>query len=259
MKKLIAILLVALVGSVCANAKVVRSRTIGEKEKTPTEWIFRLGASINNAAGSGVNSIKEEQTDGENGSASVGSRVGMDFSVAFNKPIGKSGGYWGMELGIGSRGASLSSTETNTYTYRGDVTTQTNEYNGHIATWNGKFSPFTIGYKYGINSDIKLDGHIGAFVSYDFAGSAVSDETFIENGEVISSDNDKFNLGDDDLKDFERFDAGMQIGIGVWYHKFNFDITYQRGFINSCDYYYDDGESHSIFSSNLILRVGYSF
>ncbi len=255
MKKLIVIALVALVGSSIANAKVVRSRTVGEKAKAPMEWIFRIGASINNAAGEGVSKAKEYENsyDGD-GSYSVGSRVGMDLSIAFNKPLGSSGAYWGMEFGLGTRGASASSQ----YTEKRGSYEESESSKQHISTWNAKYSPFTIGYKYALNSDIKLDGHIGAFVSCDFAGSGVAKWTEKEDGEVVNSYEDKYDLCDGLLGDFQRLDAGMQIGVGVWYKKFNFDITYQRGFINACPYryYYDE---YSVYSSNLMLRVGYSF
>jgi hypothetical protein len=64
------------------------------------------------------------------------------------------------------------------------------------------------------------------------------------------------------LDGFQRFDAGIQAGVGVWYKKFNFDITYQRGFVSACDVmidWSDSDASYKVFSSNLMLRVGYSF
>jgi hypothetical protein len=163
-----------------------------------------------------------------------------------------------MELGIGSRGASASSTEKWAESYRGNVTTYVEDTKAHITTWNGKFSPFTIGYKYAINPDIKLDGHLGAYISYDFAGSAIGNSVYTVNGGDNEYEKDKISLSDEELDDFQRLDAGMQIGVGVWYHKFNFDITYQRGFASAYECYYN-GETSNVFSSNLMLRVGYSF
>jgi hypothetical protein len=255
MKKLIAIALVALVGSSLANAKVVRSRTVGEKEKAPTEWIIRVGASINNAAGAGVSKVKEDEDEGY---SSVGSRAGMDLSIAFHKPLGTSGAYWGMELGFGSRGASASATDETGRMVNHEWIEGTDTYNSHISTWNANFSPFTIGYKYALNSDIKLDGHLGAFVSYDFAGSAVVNCTSWDGETTDTYEDGNYGLGDESLDGFQRFDAGMQIGVGVWYKKFNFDITYQRGFVRAYSYEFD-GDMYDIFSSNLMLRVGYSF
>jgi hypothetical protein len=114
MKKLIALATLALIGTGFANARLVRSRTVGERAKTPTEWIVRTGLSINNATGSAVSGLKGEDTDrdGDFSKYSIGPQCGWDVSVAFNKPIGSSGAYWGMELGIGSRGASASTEYT---------------------------------------------------------------------------------------------------------------------------------------------------
>jgi hypothetical protein len=33
--------------------------------------------------------------------------------------------------------------------------------------------------------------------------------------------------------DYNNFDAGMNIGVGVWYGPFHLDLTYQRGFIDT--------------------------
>jgi hypothetical protein len=242
MKKLIAIALVTLAGSSVANARLVRSRTFNEKEKAPTEWIIRAGVSLNNAAGDGVSYLKDDDGDGF---TSVGPRCGLDVSIAFNKPFITDGLYWGMELGFGSRGASAKNEWYDEYWDEGGTD------KAHIATWNAKFSPFTIGYKYAINDAIKLDAHLGAFVSYDFAGSAKYEW-------ADDDDPDKLDFNDitDDL-DFKCFDAGVQVGVGVWYKRFNFDITYQRGFVNACEA--SDLDGNSVYSSNLMLRVGVAF
>ena len=52
-----------------------------------------------------------------------------------------------------------------------------------------------------------------------------------------------------DWDDWKRFDAGMNIGVGIWYDRFNFDITYQRGFIKTW-------ESNT---SNVLIRLGVAF
>jgi hypothetical protein len=156
--------------------------------------------------------------------------------------------YWGMELGLGSRGASASGE----YIY--DDGEEFEKVKEHIATWNAKFSPFTIGYKYALNETIKLDAHLGGFVSYDFAGSGKADWTTSK--EDPETDKCDFSEIKDDYY-FECFDAGVQFGVGVWYKNFNFDITYQRGFINASEANELDG--NSVYSSNLMLRVGMAF
>jgi hypothetical protein len=211
MRKLIAIALLFLVGTTLASAKVVRSRTVSKKSST-VEWVVRVGASINNAAG--ASSFETPQFNSDNGSvylrdvsSSVGPRLGLDLTGAFQKSIGRTNAYWGMEFGLGSR----------------NIT-------GVKSRWNVKFLPVNFGYKYPINSNIKLDGHLGAFVSCDFAG--------LQNYDSAN----------------ELVDAGMQLGVGIWLKKFNIDLAYQRGFVSV-----DVSSGSNNFSSNVLLRVGYSF
>jgi hypothetical protein len=263
MKKLIVLAAIALIGTGFADARVIRSRTTGTRTpvaSTPTEWIIRTGLSINNAAGPAVGFLKyDDSDDEETDSYSVGPRCGWDLSVAFNKPLGTSGAYWGMELGLGSRGASAKSEYGWTYTdYDGDKTEYFENSKQHISTWNAKFSPFTIGYKYPIKENIKLDAHIGAFVSYDFSGSA---SVKWECTDPDDNETEDYAMDDYDIE-LQRLDAGLQIGVGVWINKFNIDLTYQRGFINASTSEYledDDYDCQHVYSSNLMLRVGIAF
>lgn len=266
MKKIIVLATVLIISTGIANARVVRSRTVSQRtSKNNTEWIVRAGLSINNAAGEATGMLKDAYKAVDS-KYSIGAYCGLDVSAAFNKPIGETNFYWGMELGIGSRGAS-SKISGKEY-YYDDYDNEIEDYEiksksyvvskQHISTWNAKFAPITLGYKYSLNNNIKLDGHIGAYVSYDFAGSAIAKWFDDEDGD----ESEKYKLNDDYLN-FRRLDVGMQFGVGVWYKKFNFDITYQRGFIpaSKIEGEFDDyeGESFNAYSSNVMLRVGYSF
>ncbi len=252
MKKLTLILAaITLMAAQYADGRVVRSRTFGERSKAATEWIVRAGISLNNAAGSATSAWKDYHTGADAGivgDASLGCNVGGDFSAAFNRAMGKNGLYWGMEFGIGSRGAKGKTEYGGTDWY--ENSTQS------ISTWNVKYSPFIFGYKYNLNEDMRLDAHLGVFASFDFAGSGKADWEYDDGG-----DEDKVSLGDEDLEGFQRFDAGMHVGIGFWWKRFNIDITYQRGFISAMDWdsHYDDFNDKSVYSSNLMLRLGVSF
>lgn len=183
MKKLVLLIVAAALTAVSASAQVVTSRTF-VKSKSQTMWYVRAGMSINNLAGASDDS-------------DLGAKVGMDADLGFHRSIGKSGAYWGMELGVGSRGASYD--------------------DENLSTWNVKYSPITFGYKYALTDDLKLDGHFGGFASYDFS------KKWEVKGHDYSDDIDN------------DFDAGMQIGIGAWWKKLNIDFTYQRGFIKMFD------------------------
>ncbi len=207
MKKILILMSVLLVSSLAASAQLVSSTTVNKKSN-PALWYVRAGVSFDNVVVSG-------DSDG------LGSKTGFDVDFGFNKSIGRSGLYWGMELGVGTDGYSIK------------------DYQSVLAI-NAKWSPFTLGYKYAVTDDIKIDGHFGGFVSYDFTGSVSSDE------------GDSPSWGDfKDYYDWQDLDAGLQLGIGVWYKRFNLDFTWQRGFVNKLD---DTAKT-----SNLMLRLGIAF
>ena len=193
MKKLVIALFAAML-CISAQAQLRTSRTFF-KSNSRTEWILRAGVSFNNIAG----------TDAEG----LSSKTGFDVDFGFNKYFGQSNLYWGMELGVGTRGASL-------------------EYEGEkegFTSYNVKYSPFTIGYKFPVTEAIKIDPHVGGYLSYDF--STTND---------VELEND--------------FDAGIQAGVGVWYGRINLDFMYQRGFVDMVE----TGKT-----SNFLIRVGYAF
>lgn len=211
MKKLFLFVVVAMMAA-AASAQVVTSRTL-VKSKSQTMWYGRVGLSLNNVAGA----------PSEMG---AGAKAGLDVDFGFHRNIGKAGAYWGMELGVGTRGASFDIEDYDDGKISADY-----------SAWNIKYSPVTLGYKYSLTDDIKIDGHLGAFLSYDF-----SKKFEIEGEDVI-----------DDM-DYLDFDAGMQIGAGIWWKRFNLDFTYQRGFVNIFD-----GSDDSLNSSNFEIRLGYAF
>lgn len=253
MKKFILITVAASM-AVAASAQVKFSRTFGKKESNVT-WFVRAGVNFNSVSGD----IDEHYYHGEdfyteeNGwdekrgpeEVKIEGKTGFDVSFGFNKPFGKSSAYWGMELGIGSRGYSATEVEqVEERIYDADLGRNNYRYTycdgdkGDFTAYNVKFVPFMVGYKYGVTKDIKIDAHIGAFVSYDFA---------------ISGDCDDVNGAEEEP---ESLDAGMQLGIGAWYKRFNLDLTWQKGFLeySNADCYADAAKHSAI-----MLRVGVAF
>lgn len=151
------------------------------------------------------------------------SNIGYNATFGYQKPMGGAGAYWGMEFGLGSRG------------FKADEM--------KCIAHNIQYSPFTFGWKIGVADNLSIDPHLGVFASYDYTSKMK------ESGESIS-------WGDfaDYLEvDYNHFDAGMNIGVGMWYDRFNLDFTYQRGFI---DVFSDlDG----IKTSNFMIRLGIAF
>lgn len=219
MKK-VSLLFAALLLCFGAQAQIVSSSsrsittTVTPKAPSTTTHYMRLGLNFMNYVGDGA-----EGLDG---------KLGYDVTFGFQKPLGTSGLYWGMEYGLGSRGASDSEDGI--------------DYS--IMCHNIHYSPFTLGFKYNISGKWSVDPHIGVFLSADYTGK--------EKLEISGYDDEDgdWDSSMSDWEDYNRVDVGMRFGVGVWYDRFNLDLTYQRGFLESFD---------KTQSSNLMLRLGVAF
>lgn len=217
MKKIMSVV-AALLLCVGANAQIVSSSSRSLKvERTPFTSLkyLRVGVNFMNITGSDV------EVDGN---------IGYDVAFGFQKPLaGVDGLYWGMELGLGSRGWSE----------------EWDEEDAKYILHNVRFSPFTFGYKYALTDAVKLDAHFGAFASFDYTGKCKYDGESIKLGDW---DDEYEGLG----IDWNRFDAGMQVGVGVWYNRFNLDFTYHRGFVKAV-------EDVKAYTNNFMIRLGVAF
>lgn len=212
MKKIL--LLLVMVSFVCTGiqAQIVSSRSVGI-ESTPqrpseTFWYLRGGLNMAGFAGDGAEDMDR--------------KAAYNIAIGFQKPITDIGAYWGMDFGLGSRGWKVDELK--------------------MMANNLQVSPFTFGWKYGITDDFAIDGHIGAFVGFDYLGK-------------MKYEDENISMGDweDDLGlEWNRFDAGMNIGFGVWYDRFNLDFTFQRGFVEAA-------KDSKAYTSNIMLRLGVAF
>ena len=253
-----------------AYSQIVRSTTFTKqaKEKSKIEWFARLGLSCNNLTGAAMKEAKSqidenqrESDENENWSAKFGTRANYEIAGGFNKYFGKSNVYWGMELGLGSRGGS--------YTYKGKETHGDNNYEtcdkAYVNSYNVKYTPFVVGYKYPVTDDIKVDAHLGIYLSYDFAGTYTEDEWNKVNGKIDEEYKDSWNFTDDYVEGY-GFDCGLQLGIGVWYRKINLNFTWQRGFAPYIggfpfgdNWYNKSGDQVYFNSSNAVISIAYAF
>lgn len=232
MKKLLLIAVVALVG-MSASAQVKYNRTFAAK-KSNTMWYVRAGLNMNSL------SLDDGDFESQNSSYETSGKTGFNLDFGFNKGFGKSNAYWGMELGVSSRGGKIE--EFSGYKGYDDNGNEFMEWvkNGEYSFtgYNVKFVPLMFGYKYPVTEDIKIDGHIGGFVSYDFTTSEDEEDMY-----DVYSDSD--------------VDAGLQVGVGVWYKRVNLDLMYQKGFIKSHTVsYYDEMTAKN---SAIVIRLGVAF
>lgn len=211
MKKVLSIV-AALLLCVGTQAQIVSSRSSivrTEKEPSSTLWFLRAGLNVMNVSGDGAEGLD--------------SNIGYNATIGYQKPLGSSGGYWGMEFGLGSRGFKEDDTK--------------------CIAHNIQYSPFTFGWKFEVADNIKIDPHAGVYASYDYTSKMKGDGESISWGDFA----DYLDV------DYNHYDVGMNIGVGVWYSRFNLDLTYQRGFI---DTFSDLGSNKT---SNFMIRLGVAF
>ncbi len=157
----------------------------------------------------GMNLSTMDYGEGEN----PGSKVGYNVGIAFDRAMGSNGLFWNSGLLLATKGWK-----------EGDYSFTTHKLE----------IPLTLGYKYGVNDDIAIDFRAGGFANYDLFGK-------VDDGE------ESVNIGD--LEEYDRFSAGLQFGLGAWYQKLNFNITYQMGLI-------DQNEAKE---RNWMISIGYAF
>jgi hypothetical protein len=211
MKKIFMLALACIV-MLGAQAQIVSSRsvTIKKTETTTTNYI-RLGVGFMNV---------HDSEEGE----SADSKVGYNFTWGFQKPITDFNLYYDFDLGLGSRGYKL-------------------DDDGSFIAHNIQVAPVNIGWKPTLTDNLKFDVHIGAYASFDYAGKLKSDDYSIKLGDFI-------DLLDEEDISYKRFDVGLNVGVGVWYDRFNLDLSYQAGCIEMVP----DTKSRTF-----LLRLGVAF
>ncbi len=213
MKKFLLLVVAAFVCSTM-SAQLVTSTTY-KKKSSETVWYVKAGMNLSKFTGDNVE---------------ADNLVGYNIGIAFDRAIGGSGMFWGMGLQLARKGYKASYEEEN---YSEEVKLKANKLE----------IPINIGYKYNINDDIAIDARIGGFINYDVWGKAKYEET-----EYGDSYEESINIGD--IEGYDRFGAGIQFGIGVWYQKINFNITYQKGLVDQLE---------GAKESNWMLSLGYAF
>lgn len=215
MRKLLSLVVVALMCAT-AQAQIVESSSVSfkrtKKEPSTTTWFLRAGLNMANFAGDGV-------------SEDWNRKAAYQAVVGFQKPMTSFGLYWGMDFGLGSRGYKYSDGDDE----------------GKFLAHNVQVSPFNIGWKYNVVGDLAVDLHLGAFAACDYVGKMT---------ESYQGQEESWDLGD--IVDYQRFDAGLNAGFGVWYGPFNLDFTFQRGFIEAV-------KNAEAYTNNFMIRLGVAF
>jgi hypothetical protein len=197
----------------------------------------RTGLSLNCVTGSGVDDVKTEWvTNKINGEFK--NTLGGLLNVGVDMPLGISPFYYGMSVSLAMRG----------YKTTEKWKDGANKLEGQekLTAFCAQLSPVIIGYIAKLTDHIALDPHIGLYFSTDIAG--------IFSDELSYSDNtkDKKTTDISDKEDYNRYDAGICGGIGLWYNHWFVDISYQRGIASM-------KKADDYCSTKLLFSVGYAF
>ena len=146
-------------------------------------------------------------------------QMGYDVTIGLQKAIKGGKFYYGPELGATSRGFQLE--------YKGSNWWNVIEYGGLS---HGVFvSPLNFGFQQRLSNKLTLDAHVGLPVTYYYCDDIEDDG--------MSDDND-------------GWDFNVKLGVGVWIKRFNIDLSYRHGFLET----FGEGQSN-----NVMLGLGYRF
>lgn len=162
-----------------------------------------------------------------------GHTTGYDFTIGLIKPIGRTGVYYGPELGFASRSFSLKPHEES---YYNDLSLSEGMSHGVY------LSPINFGYMFHFSPKLAVEAHLGFPVSFDYLNNIYTDDCGY--GSLSS-----VNYFDED--DHDGWDVSLKFGIGVWFNHFNIDFSVRRGFLSS----FADGSK----AQNITLGIGYRF
>lgn len=209
------VLIIALSSSVLAMGQKIQEK---KKATSPNMPTLRAGVSFNTVNGSDATDTHVLPL--------------YDVSLGYQWMINerKCRVFLSPELGFGTRG--WKEGEQNEWSYHATVRAHTL-----------RLVPAQISFQPQVGYDVYLDFHAGGFISYDYAGRYTNFKGYFQKDDCIKlSEMDNFN----------RWDAGIQVGAGLWFYYFNVDFTYRHGFVGMISG--KDG-----FSNNFVLRVGYAF
>ena len=108
--------------------------------------------------------------------------------------------------------------------------------------------PILGAYRLNLNNDWNMTLKAGPYFAYGISGKDKIEAS--TTGYSYSDDEDMFS----DL-DAKRFDAGVDAGIDLEYHRFVFGLEYERGFVS----FAPDDADVNVYNQAVYVTVGYKF
>ncbi len=259
MKKILLLLLLSLsvctlqaqntkVGSNSSSITTVRERT-RERAATESTSFVRIGLNLGTMS-------EFDEFDFDEDMRQMGYYVGCGF----NKTLPAiSGLYWGMEVALTTRGYSGRDEYSNGRYYYGTEYYDEKEYKDTYIAHSFMAIPYNMGYKYQIPSTgIKVDFHLGLYLSYDYAGRVYeTTEYFSSEYDISDKDKETYTIKEAWDDDYCRYDVGLNFGFGVWFNRLNLDVSFQRGYIPMVEYWLDYNENLGK-TRNITIKLGYA-
>ena len=115
--------------------------------------------------------------------------------------------------------------------------------------------PVLVAYRINLNDDWNLTVKAGPYFGYAVSGELEEDYSSSGMGSANGKHTyDIFSSSDMDGDEAQRFDAGVDVGVDLEYHRFVVGLEYERGFLN-----FSPGSSDKIYNQAFYLTVGYKF
>lgn len=168
---------------------------------------------------------------------SVDGNIGYDICYGFQKPSESGNIYWGMEMGLGTRGS--------------------DEVHCHTI----KIAPIFVGKKLPSNKGVVCVPQLGTFISCDFIQDCYGATwCLFKNNDNNHSPGTTYHAG-------RFFDFGVTASLCFWIQRVGIEFGYQQGVLDdggkssiTSDYY---GSSYQPFkfncTSNFLFRIAYRF
>ncbi|MFI3332892.1 MAG: outer membrane beta-barrel protein [Rikenellaceae bacterium] len=241
MKRLLLLLILA-ASTIYAQAETL---TLNKKTQQVSSYLDQtykvepyIKAGLNLATISGVG----ENYDFNKNNMQVGYYVGAGFTGAVIYDF-----YWGMELGLSTRGFGG---EHEFPEYGQDK----NDFE-YLYSHNVELVPIFVGYKYKLSDKITLDTHFGMYLSYDYYGEYTYEDNFDSRDSKYYSLSEYANEND---MSYKRFDLGIKYGVGVWFNnRVNLGVELKNGFQPMFEV--DDTDSVHGYTFNAMATLRYKF
>lgn len=271
MKKLFLLCCLTAIWSVSAAQSKGGVLNLPDQDKM--QWNVNAGVLFNGVSGSN-RLTQKAQWEYEKWEGSFPVLTGFNVGFGFDKSYGKSPLYGGLYVNFGTAGYKTKATKSsdNPYTSSSGVHAGQSSYTEKIYTldmYNVSLSPTLIGYKYKINRSMMVGAHCGGFASYNLFGNLRYNyyqhvHYYYDGSNKSSHDKSKTKISD--MEDLSKFDAGLNLGAGFYYGRFNIDFSWIRGFVSinkggseTIKVGKEERKVGNLYENDFRISIGYTF